>query len=829
MSSDSIIDSYRPDREDYDEFLDANGHVRPAWQPIVERLRLRRWESGEFERRDQQLRRMIADNGITYNVYSTDEQVRQWNMDLMPLVFSQKEWDHLEWQLQQRAELVNTALGDFYGRQSALHDAAIPPFMVYANPSFLRACHGIRPVGGAFVQVYSADIARARDGSWWVLNDRIEASSGMGYVLENRLLSNRLFPELFRDRLVRRIKPFYDNFQEAIQSIHGPSDPGGRDALLTPGPANETYFEQSFLAKNMGFKLVEGADLTVRDNRLYFKTLKGRQLVRTLIRRIDSDWCDPLELRNDSLLGIPGLLNCLRAGTLGMANALGSGLMETVALPAFLPSLCQYYLNEKLRMPSVATWWCGQPKECAYVIENLRDLVIKRTFRQRTDHAIFGPHLSKKEIENLAASIRSAPEQYCAQEIASRATAPVYHAGKLEPRHFLLRAYLIRYNGAYHMMPGALARIAADPESQNVSMQHGGLSKDVWVMSNEASDETETSLSRTREQMLLFAAPDDISSRAANNLYWLGRYLERVESMARVLRIVIVAVVEDYHEHTLESLSSLLKSMLSTEEWAELQEAPDTEKRTETLDRMLSTYVWDASCPSSLRSGFENIRRIAFQVKDRLSTDTWQILSNMEHMSLSSGASKSSLLHSRRIAALEQTLDWLAALSGITAENMVQGLGWHFLMLGKRTERAYQHIETVRASLTWHENPDDTHLSHLLQYADSSITYRNRFLNYLEQSAVVDLLLNDANNPRSLNCILERLIHHLSMLPWKSENTPKKSDEDGPDRCRRLQELKESLPGTDAISDHAIPALDAIETLLSEIHQQLELRFFTQL
>jgi len=826
MISHPLLDSYISHTNDYDEYVDSSGTIRPIWTRIIDRLR--NLSPEEFSRRDNLLQRLIADNGITYNVYSENGKSRQWNMDLLPLVFSSQEWKKLENGLRQRAELINQSLKDLYGPQNLLKEVAIPPYLVYANPAFLRPCYGIEPVGGDFINLYSADIARSPNGNWWILNDRIEAASGMGYVLENRLLSSRLFPEFFRDGHIERLNPFYDDFQHSVSGLNPSKDPDARIALLTPGPANETYFEQSFLAKNLGFQLVEGADLTVRDNQLFFKTLKAMYPIRTLLRRLDSDWCDPLELRNESLLGIPGLLNCLRSGKLGMVNMLGTGLMETVALPAFMEGICHFFRGEDLQLPSVATWWCGQRKEFKYVSENLNNLVIKRTFRHRFDKAIFGPDLSPQEIEALRMQIAQSPEDYCAQEIVSRATAPAYHDGELQPHHFLIRVYLTKVNGEFKMMQGGLARIAPTSEATTVSMQHGAISKDVWIIQN--PDDTPIELIGSKYTPLRRPEPiaDDISSRTANNMYWFGRYIERMEGLARQLRIIIMTLTEDFHEETLSSLRAFLAMLMSDDELEKFRTCSTKASKVAYLDDILTKYVSDASYISSLESGLNHVRRIAFNIKDRLSTDTWQILTNLHSISLEESSGLPGILHERSIETLEKTLDWLSAFSGKTAENMVRTLGWQFLMIGKRIERSYNLIELLRHSLRENPEMEERHLRLLLNYADSIISYRNKHLNYFEYRPVFALILKDSNNPRTLSFNIERIIEHMSKIPWKTTSGDSHNEASQRITLELLEKTSRLDPET-LFSGDPETVFQAFEDTLNELHHHIEQRFFAHI
>jgi len=823
MNPHPLLDSYTNHTEDYDEYLDSSGNVRPVWKRISDRLR--NLQPEEFTRRNTLLQKLIAENGITYNVYSEEKNTRQWVMDLLPLVFSSTEWGTIETGLRQRAELINQTLKDLYGAQNALKEVALPPYLVYANPSFLRPCYGINPLGGDFVNLYAADIARSPDGNWWILNDRIEAASGMGYVLENRLLSNRLFPDFFRDENIERLNPFYDDFNYSVSKLNPSEDPEQRIALLTPGPANETYFEQSFLARNLGFQLVEGADLTVRENQLFFKTLKNMHPIRTLLRRLDSDWCDPLELRNESLLGVPGLLNCLRSGKLGMFNMLGTGLMETVAMPAFLEGLCQFYRNEDLLLPSVATWWCGQPKELEYVSEHLHELVIKRTFRHRFERAVFGPNLSSKELDRLRMEISQAPENFCAQEIVSRATAPAFHNEALHPHHFLIRVYLVNVNGTFKMMPGGLARIAPDSQSSSVSMQHGAISKDVWIVHDKPSVPLELTSARFQPTRIPQPIEDDVSSRTANNMYWFGRYIERIECLARHLRILFLTLTEDFHEETLSSLQGFLAMLMSDEELEAFRSHTSSAQKLEFLDEILTKYVSDETYMASLANGFTNVRRIASNVKDRLSTDTWQILTDLHKISIETTQNDSGVLHERSIEILEETLDVISAFSGKTAENMVHTLGWQFLMLGKRMERSYNLIELLRHSSRENPETNEFHLQLLLQYADSIITYRNKHLNFFEQQLVFGMLLKDTNNPRSLSFNIQRIIQHAGKLPWRTATSDSHHETSQQLFVEMLESIMKLNP-EELLGEQSEHHFQTLETTMNALHKLIEQRFF---
>ncbi len=752
---------YAPPSGFFDEFLDAEGQPRPHWQTLSSKLGS--IDQDGWQRRERQLVRLIHDNGITYNVYRESEtDPRPWNLDMLPLVLPQAEIDRLETALSQRAHLLNLVLQDVYGRQTMLQNGQIDPFLVFASPSFLRPCHGLLPARARHIQLYAADLTRSPDGNWWVLGDRVEAASGLGYAMENRMLMSRIFPKVLGDANALSLSPFIRQFCRNVESLAPSRTDSPNVAMLTPGPRNETYFEQSFLARNLGYTLAEGSDLTVHNNRLYMKTIAGVQPIDVLLRRVDSSWCDPLELRNESLLGIPGLVNAVRQGNLVVANALGSGFVESPAMLAFLPWFCRSFLGESLEIPSVATWWCGQPTEMKYVLENIDRLAIKPTFYGPGARSYFCPQLSSAEKQDLVARIKAQPELYCGQEIVSNATTPVYEDGRLQSRHFQLRVFLVPDGNGWSMLPGGLARHAEQKDDLIVSMQAGGESKDTWVLRDPLSKSSRKT-SRGSEPPSIRRNANDLPSRTADNLFWLGRYVERAESQARLLRALCHLLVDQIGGESQLCALPFLEQIMPP---------GDDAKRLATEDQLdfplaeaaVLDATYDLESSESFLSNLTHIERTAERVKERLSIDTWKRLQMMRDLARRERPQTNSLLEEDTILLLEASLDDLSSFIGNVAENMTRSQGWRFLQIGRLIERSLAICFLLDSAFQRHRQDDDL-LSKLLDWADSSITYRRRYLNTLNPSRVLDLLCCDVSNPRSLAFQAETLRELLAALP----------------------------------------------------------------
>src|SRR5277367_1778043 len=534
-----LSDGYLQTPGVYDEMCGAPGILRPHWDKFIHSLSA--LGDQELTRRWQTAKHRIRENGVTYNVYGDPLGMdRPWNLDAIPLLIAPLEWSQLEAGLIQRARLLNQILADLYGAQKLLRGGLIPPALVFANPGFWRPCHGLRVANNTYLHLLAVDLARGPNGDWWVISDRTQAPSGAGYSLENRIVMAETFPDLFRKFKVKRLASFFRAFRETLLQLSPTKRDNPHVVLLTPGPFNETYFEHSYLARYLGFTLVQGGDLTVRDSRVFLKTLEGLKEVDVILRRVDDGFCDPIELRSDSYLGVAGLTQAVRAGNVTVANALGSGLIETSAFMPFFPGLSRLMLGEELKLPTAATWWCGQPNALRHVVDNLDSLVIKPAFPSKGMEPVFGGKLGPEERSSLAEQIKESPEEFAGQELLNLSTVPAWSEHHdLAPRRVVLRVYLAAKGDSWVVIPGGLARVSPSMDTPVVSMQRGGGSKDTWVLSDKPVDTFSLQRPRDVPVELSRGAASDLPSRAADHFFWLGRYAERSEHLARMLRCIL--------------------------------------------------------------------------------------------------------------------------------------------------------------------------------------------------------------------------------------------------------------------------------------------------
>ncbi|MGX1172760.1 circularly permuted type 2 ATP-grasp protein [Pseudomonas sp. R151218B TE3479] len=745
-----LLDRYPLTTGTYHELMDDSGAVRTHWQRLFDQLQ--RSTPAQLLQRQALLARQIQENGVTYNVYADPKGAdRPWELDLLPHVIDPQEWQHLSAGIAQRARLLNAVLADLYGPQRLISEGLLPAELVFGHNNFLWPCQGIAPPDGSFLHLYAVDLARTPDGRWWVTADRTQAPSGAGYALENRMIVSRAFPDLYRDLKVRHLSGFFRTLQETL-ARQAPSD--GESplvVLLTPGRFNESYFEHLYLARQLGYPLVEGGDLTVRDATVYLKTLSGLRRVHAIMRRLDDDFCDPLELRTDSALGVPGLLEAVRQGRVLVANALGSGVLESPGLLGFLPKINQYLFGEELLLPSIATWWCGEPPVLAQALEKLPQLLIKPAFPSQSFSPVFGRDLSEAQRGQLAARMQARPYAYVAQELAQLSQAPVWQAedGQIQPRAIGMRMYAVSGKDDYRVLPGGLTRVAAEADAEVVSMQRGGASKDTWVLGEQAPGGEQWKAQRTVGVHDLVRRDPYLPSRVVENLFWFGRYCERCDGSARLLRIMLARYVDGDDPQALQSAVALGESLMLLPEEGELPE------------RLLAALLGD-DWSFSLRSNLQRLQWAASQVRGKLSRENWQALVELQREAMELETEEADF--GELLDFLNRLVMSLAALSGFALDDMTRDEGWRFLMIGRRLERLQFLSSSLAAFLRSDAVFDQAGLEWLLELGNSSITYRSRYLAVAQLIPVLDLLLLDEQNPHAVLFQLKLVTRTLKRL-----------------------------------------------------------------
>ncbi len=808
----------------FDEMASEPGQFRPHWTKFLSSLE--RLGRDEIALRWDHARRIIREHGATYNVYGDPRGMeRPWELDMLPLLIPPAEWAQIEEGLAQRTRLFNLILADLYGPQRLLREGHLPPALVFANPNFLRPCHGVPVPDQSYLHLHGVDLARSPDGHRWVLSDRTQAPSGAGYALENRIVLSRILPDEFRDCQVQRLASFFRMESDYLRSLAPRNRENPSVVLLTPGPFNETYFEHDFLARYLGITLVEGGDLTVRDRKVFIKTLEGLRPVDVIMRRVDDSFCDPLELRGDSFLGVAGLLEAVRAGNVTVANALGSGLVETPVFLAFLPGLCLKLLGEELKLPSVATWWCGQPKEEQYVIDHLDEMVVKSAFALRSGTLHFGAKLSQRERADLIAEIRSRPYDFIAQEQVSLSTAPVLVNDRLEPRHVVLRAYVTAAEDSYSVMPGGLTRVSTSVADLNVSMQSGGGSKDTWVLSDGPVN-TMSLLTASGQPIRAGRSSAELPSRVADNLFWLGRYAERLEATVRLLRSVMLRFVGEMGADASPELAALTHVLLTMDLLPERfrDGAPLKDFEHEILQ-----LIYKQDRAGSARQILGRVRGIASVVRDRFSADTWSILNRLN---IDARTRPRRILIADALGLLNNVIVDLSAFSGMEMENMTRGLGWRFLDFGRRLERASQMVRLLRAA-TAPQVKTPYVLEPVLEIADSLMTYRRRYLSAVQLPSVLELLLLEEGNPRSLAFQLKAMWQHATNLPRDAKADRLSAEQQHISRLVSLlgrvnRATPENAPGSETRAEEPLDSLLADFVVeLGVLSNQLTHHYFT--
>ncbi|WP_163339509.1 circularly permuted type 2 ATP-grasp protein [Desulfopila sp. IMCC35008] len=733
----------------YCELFSASASLRPHWQPLIEALD----QKGEatLESDHERARRMRHEDGATINPFDDlTEQTTSWALDMIPFPVSAQEWSGVESGLKQRAGLLEKILADTYGAQDLLKNGRIDSELFFANPNFLHSCHGIQPSENRYLTFYAADIYRDPNGQFRVLRDYGGNPAGLGYALENRIVMSRLFSKLYHKTQIRRLAPFFNTFHRALikRASLRKDDPG--IVLFSPGPDSHIYFEHALLSRYLGYPLVEGQDLTVRNGKVFLKKLAGLEPVEAIIRHIDDINSDPFALRRETASGVAGLIQVCREQNIDIVNPIGSGFVDTPALKVFLPQLCRDLLGEELLLPNHPTWWCGNREGLEHTLNNLGQLSISSAMEQHSSIDCSG---------DLHATIQKAPSRYVAVEPVSPSSAPAWSSRGVSSCYNVFRVFVCATEGGYAVMPGGLAIIAGDSNTVVSGSPEQQGSKDVWVLSDKPVEPF--SLMGDLNIIPEFKRSSDLPNRVADNLLWLGRYLERAEGLIRLLRAVYRRLSgEDRPEDVpeLQFILSILqtKHVIPTPTGADGEGAPYQD-----LFSHLHKALYRKDRAESVISILQRVQQTARNVRDRLSVDSTRVINRLEDFRESSDNDPLELL--------DQTLFTLSSFSGLAMESMTRGLGWRFMDMGRRMERAMNQAVLMRISLPLICADSQNTLLALLEVSDSLMTYRGRYRSSFQLAPVLDLLLADESNPKSLAFQFYQLEAHVESLPQQDE------------------------------------------------------------
>lgn len=803
----SLFDTYRLPAGGYDETFERQGKPRVHWQSFLKSLET--IGKPELSRRRDETVRQLKETGITYHPSGDIEATtRPWELDPVPFLIDAENWQHLSAGLTQRARLLDLILSDIYGKQRLLNRGFLPRQSIFFHPGFQRPYHQHQPAGSRHLYFYSADLARLPDGNWRVLGDRTEAPSGAGYALENRIAVSRMLPNLIHDCQVERLASYFLAVRETLQSLAPRYKENPRVVLLSQGAHRISFLEDAYLARYLGYTLVEGGDLAVRNNRVLLKTLGGLLPVEVVLRRVDAVDCDPLELRGDSTLGVIGLLQAVRSKNVVLANALGSGILESPIFLPYLPRLCRELLSEDLLLPSVETWWCGDASARTYVLDRLPELEIRSAFRQGKQEVYFGDELSAAELKRVRGLIEHQPEQYVAQATITPSSVPVWGESGFASSRMMLRTYLAASHDSYAVMPGGLTRTSPHGKRLNLSIAEGQRSKDTWVLTENPVDAV--SLLQPPGQMLeLRRSGAELPSRVADNLYWLGRKVERIEGAARLLRTVLIRLTGDVDSRNVPELPVLLRSLAELGHIEPGFAIQGIKEPLPSIEQALPASIFDENEVNSLRSMIVSAHRATALVRDRISLDSWRIIHELEQQFCKPTYAGDSLL-SDILALLNNLILNVASFSGMVMESMTRTLGWRLLDIGRRLERAIYTINLLRNAVVVIGEKESAVLDTILEVADSSMTYRSRYLANFQAAPVIDLLLTDETNPRSVVYQLAVLNDHIDQLPR--------------DRIQPLRNLEQRLIMS---ALHSVRMADVV--VLSEMHKECERDYLDRL
>jgi uncharacterized circularly permuted ATP-grasp superfamily protein/uncharacterized alpha-E superfamily protein len=836
----SLLQQYIPALSSYNELFTAGNNIRPDWQTFFSSLHQLGYQ--ELQNRNIDILRLLKENGVAYNIYNDPSgQSRPWELDPIPQLITAHEWETINTGLIQRAELFDLLLKDIYGPQTLIKNGIIPQELIYLHPGFIRSCVNIKLSGQQHLVLYAADMARGIDGRLWIISDRTQAPSGSGYALENRFAMSSVLPELFSNLNVKRLSPYFDSLQQALTNMATHNTDNPRVVILTPGPDNETYFEHSYLAAYLGLTLVQGNDLMVKDNFVWLKTIDGLEKVDVILRRLDDNYCDPLELKSDSLLGVPGLMQVVRKGNVAIANPLGSSIVENAGLVPFLPAIAKHFFGTELVMPTIATWWCGQPKEMHYVIANLKTLVVRKIFRNiaGTRSAIDGASLSATKAEELIQQIKANPYLYVGQEKIYFSSTPTLQNGKIEAGHSLFRSFLVSHNNSYIAMPGGLTRTSNAVNSFIISNQLGGISKDTWVMSADEEDEQPVSLQLNTDVHQHKILKRSLPSHTAENLFWVGRYTERVIYNARLQRTVMQRMLQSNKPLTSDSEGTeavLLQTLTQcTYTFPGFFENNDAAKRDAVYSKPwteLTDVLYNEKRNGSLSHNLLLLKNAVYSVRNFWATDTWRVLRQMEE-EWNKSKNDTHTDHLEMICSIDALNTSMFAFLGMNRESVRREQGWNIMDLGRKLEQVLYIITLLRSVF---QNKQEEQVEHELMESvmissQSLITYRYTYRDHLQLPLALELLMLDTNYPKSLAYLVKKIKRYISLLPKEGKEIPlsnKKRNIEEADSLLKLADVIKLAQHDPQTMEYALLTkfLDKLYSLVSDTSMLISKTYF---
>jgi len=796
----------------YPEMFSPTGELRPHWQTLVEDFNRR--EKSSFALENERVKRMRHEDGATINPYDNlQEQTTAWALDLIPFPLSAVEWDEIETGLQQRATLLESILTDMYGPQELLKDGRIPAELVFNNPNFLHACHTVQPSGNRYLTFYAADIYRDSDGHFRVLQDYGANPAGIGYALENRIVLSRVFGDLYHNTQIRRLAPFFKEFHHALINRASLRKDDPRTVLFSPGPDNNLYFEHALLSRYLGYPLVEGQDLTVRDGKLFLKKLNGLEPVEAIFRHIDDLHSDPFALRRETSKGVAGLIQACREQNIDIVNPIGSGFINTPALQPFLSDLCQHILTDDLKLQSHPSRWCGNEEGLNYYMDNVNRAIISPAME-------CSPLGHSTELDTL---VKSRPADFMVSAPLMPSSAPTWNDQGIINHYVKLRIFACATDNGFSVMPGGLAIVSNDVNTLITGNPERQQSKDIWVLSDEPVKPVSMidSLSIIPE----FKRSSDLPSRVADNLLWLGRYLERAEGQIRILRPVYQRLTSEDRPEDIPELPFLL-DIVQTKDIIAGPSKPGTDGPIYfELFHHLHEALFRRDKTGSVIAILKRVQETARNVRDRLSVDSFRVINRLEDFS--------EMQANDPLDLLDKTLFTLSGFSGLAMESMTRGLGWRFMDMGRRIERAINQSALIRIAYPLICDSSPTRLQALLEASDSLMTYRSRYRSAFQLSPVLDLLIADESNPKSLAFQLTQLVEHIEQMPQQNERRFSRAEERIALKMLtkvRLLNISNVVCDKDHPEDNSLNEfLASIESLLEEFSQQVSAHYLSRI